>query len=82
MAGAMTYLMIETIKKDPEITYGHLLERMREMVDQFNDKSCLGKFLPTVFYHRKIQVGFPRILTKWVCLLFTNVLLFFFLILF
>ncbi|KAK4564008.1 hypothetical protein RGQ29_006201 [Quercus rubra] len=55
MAGAMTYLMIETIKKDPEITYGHLLERMREMVDQFNDKSCLGKFLPTVFYHRKIQ---------------------------
>ena len=59
MAGAMTYLMIETIKKDPGITYGHLLERMREMVDQFNDKSCLGKFLPTVFYHRKIQVGFP-----------------------
>nr|XP_023881580.1 metacaspase-1-like isoform X2 [Quercus suber]POE74092.1 metacaspase-1 [Quercus suber] len=55
MAGAMTYLMIETIKKDAEITYGHLLERMREMVEQFNDKSCLGKFLPTFFYHRKIQ---------------------------
>ncbi|KAL4614805.1 hypothetical protein ACB092_07G079500 [Castanea dentata] len=61
MAGAMTYLMIETINKDAEvnkdagITYGHLLERMREMVELFNDKSCLGKFLPTVFYHRKIQ---------------------------
>ncbi|KAF3956274.1 hypothetical protein CMV_018587 [Castanea mollissima] len=61
MAGAMTYLMIETINKDAEvnkdagITYGHLLERMREMIELFNDKSCLGKFLPRVFYHRKIQ---------------------------
>lgn len=70
MAGAMTYLMIETINKDAEvnkdagITYGHLLERMREMVELFNDKSCLGKFLPRAFYHRKIQVGFPCILTK------------------
>ena len=59
MAGAMTYLMIETVKNNAEVTYGLLLDKMHEMVEQFNNKSCLGKFLPRVLYHRKIQVGFP-----------------------
>ncbi|XP_050261755.1 metacaspase-1-like isoform X2 [Quercus robur] len=55
MAGAMTYLMIETVRNNAEVTYGLLLDKMHEMVEQFNNKSCLGKFLPGVLYHRKIQ---------------------------
>ena len=65
MAGAMTFVMIATILKVPDVTYGGLVNNMHEMVEQFNNKSCLScKFIPKAFHHRQIQVGFPLTLTK------------------
>ncbi|KAB1206890.1 hypothetical protein CJ030_MR7G008194 [Morella rubra] len=56
MAGAMTYILINKVKNNAGITYGDLLDKMHDVIDQTNDKRCLNlKLLQKGFCHRRIQ---------------------------
>ncbi|KAJ1402232.1 Caspase-like domain superfamily [Sesbania bispinosa] len=52
MNGVLTYLFTKTIRECPEITYGHLLQKMHEEIKKINNRSrCNNRFLQ---FHRKI----------------------------
>ncbi|XP_004301564.1 PREDICTED: metacaspase-1-like [Fragaria vesca subsp. vesca] len=58
MNGAMTYILIETIKKHSEsgITYGNLLDSMLDQIQRINGERCLNsRILRKVFRHKIIQ---------------------------
>ncbi|XP_028753206.1 metacaspase-1-like isoform X1 [Neltuma alba] len=48
MHGVMTYLFIKAIKENPDITYGGILEKVREGIAVVNQKSCN----PRIFHRR------------------------------
>ncbi|XP_028077434.1 metacaspase-1-like isoform X1 [Camellia sinensis] len=53
MTGAMTYIFDQTIRQNPRITYGNLLEKMHEQIKHANSNSsgCLLR----MFCHKLIQ---------------------------
>ncbi|KAK9943275.1 hypothetical protein M0R45_008889 [Rubus argutus] len=57
MNGAMTYILIETIKNNSGgITYGVLLESMLNQIEKINGDRCLNsRILRKVFRHQVIQ---------------------------
>jgi hypothetical protein len=59
MTGAMTYALFLTLERKIEkLTYGSLLETMREIVEQVNSGKCLNsRRLHKLFHRRIIQVG-------------------------
>ncbi|XP_022744394.1 metacaspase-1-like [Durio zibethinus] len=42
MYGAMTFILIEVVRGRPSITYGELLDRMQERIEQANQQGCFG----------------------------------------
>ncbi|XVE66566.1 hypothetical protein DITRI_Ditri08aG0088800 [Diplodiscus trichospermus] len=42
MNGAMTFILIEEVRRKPSTTYGELLYRMHERIEQANQQRCLG----------------------------------------
>ncbi|XVF67224.1 hypothetical protein PTKIN_Ptkin10aG0103100 [Pterospermum kingtungense] len=51
MNGALTYILIQVVRENPEITYGALLDEMQEGIDQANQQGCLSgpRFLRRIF---------------------------------
>ncbi|KAK5770405.1 metacaspase-1-like [Gossypium arboreum] len=42
MNGALTYILIEVVKADPDVTYGNLLKRIEERIEKANERGCVG----------------------------------------
>ncbi|KAE8677845.1 UDP-glycosyltransferase 85A2-like [Hibiscus syriacus] len=50
MSGALTYILIEVVRGNPGISYGKLLDKMQDKIDQANQQGCAGGsgFLSTI----------------------------------
>ncbi|BFG41165.1 hypothetical protein CerSpe_274390 [Prunus speciosa] len=57
MNGAMTYILTETVKRNPQITYGALLDTMASDIENINCERCIkSRIIKKVFRHKTIQV--------------------------
>ena len=57
MNGALTFILIDLVKRFGEITYGRLLDCMQEDVQRANKKGCLPcVFFRKLFEYKQIQV--------------------------
>jgi hypothetical protein len=66
MAGAMTYALIQTVQISNRLTYGLLLDKIHETLEQVNNAKLFGsRLLHKLFHRRIIQVGFPLILQNF-----------------
>ncbi|KAF2294089.1 hypothetical protein GH714_007433 [Hevea brasiliensis] len=56
MNGALTYILIETVKKYPGPTYGDLLDLIHETIDAVNNSGChFSRFIRSVFHNKILQ---------------------------
>ncbi|XP_057488855.1 metacaspase-3-like isoform X2 [Actinidia eriantha] len=56
MSGALTYIFVQTIRENPQITYGDLLNEMKEKMELANRKGCLNSpFLKKLFHCNLMQ---------------------------
>lgn len=57
MNGAMTYILTETVKRNPQITYGALLDTMASEIENINSERWIkSRIIRKVFRHKTIQV--------------------------
>ncbi|BFG41166.1 hypothetical protein CerSpe_274400 [Prunus speciosa] len=56
MNGAMTYVLTETVKRNPQITYGALLDTMASDIENINSERWIkSRIIRKVFRHKTIQ---------------------------
>ncbi|KAI8554844.1 hypothetical protein RHMOL_Rhmol05G0128700 [Rhododendron molle] len=59
MTGVLTYLLVQTIAENPNITYGGLLDKMHEKIAHANKHGCLHSlFLNKLFRRKLLQVKY------------------------
>ncbi|XP_021658279.2 metacaspase-1-like [Hevea brasiliensis] len=54
MNGALTYILIEIVKKHPETTYSDLLDKIHATIDDVNNSGCLFSRVLRSMFHNKI----------------------------
>ncbi|KHG07796.1 Metacaspase-1 -like protein [Gossypium arboreum] len=64
MNGALTYILIEVVKADPDVTYGNLLKRIEERIEKANERGCVGgsRILSRIFGPNITQFNVSSIL--------------------
>ncbi|KDP40906.1 hypothetical protein JCGZ_24905 [Jatropha curcas] len=56
MNGALTYILVEIVKKHPGPTYGDLIDMIHETIDKVNNSGCgLSKVVRTMFNSKLLQ---------------------------
>lgn len=59
MNGAMTYILTETVKENPQMTYGALLDTMANHIENINNERWIkSRIIRKVLRHKTIQVWF------------------------
>lgn len=57
MNGAMTYILTETVKENPQMTYGALLDTMANHIENINNERWIkSRIIRKVLRHKTIQV--------------------------
>lgn len=57
MNGAMTYILTKALRQSLDISYGDLLDKMSDEINQVNAKRCLHSgIFKRMFRHKIIQV--------------------------
>lgn len=64
MDGALTFILVEVLRRRLNITYGELLDEMHDRIDQANQQGCLNgsRFFTRIFGPNLTQV---RTYVRW-----------------
>lgn len=66
MNGVMTFLLVDIVRSNPNLTYGVLLDKMHTKIEELNQERCnRATFLKRLFNPQLFQVSLTAFFTKF-----------------